>query len=326
MKSSLFWVFIVASLTISYLASRLIGNEYYFFAFFSILQLAALSTAWNIMGGFCGYINFGTPGFLALGAYTGMIIGQFGGLPLPVQILGAAVVSGLLGLFTGYMTLRLKGIFFAIATLAISVILETVVNNLDFVGGARGMVVYRPDSVAFFSNYNRFLFFVMACIVVIGVVIARYVQVSWIGRGLRAIRDNEEAAEGLGVPTLNLKLLAAGVSGALMGAAGAPSPLFMSFIEPSSLFNMNFAVLAMAMPLVGGTSHWAGPIIGALILGVLQQTISVTISSEVNVLLIGVVLVLTVILAPRGLLGFFPSRPERHQIDKERSVGPVPTQ
>ena len=136
-----------------------------------------------------------------------------------------------------------------------------------------------------FASYTRMLFVVMAFLAVLAVSVARYVQVSWIGRGLRAIRDSEEAAEC--VPTLKLKLFACTVSGALMGAAGAPMPMYLSFVEPASSFSLNWGVSALAMPMIGGTAHWIGPVVGALLLGSIQQTATVTISSEINVLVVG---------------------------------------
>ena len=119
---------------------------------------------------------------------------------------------------------------------------------------------------ALFGSYTRLLFVAMALLAVLAVALARYIQTSWIGRGLRAIRDNEEAAECVGVPTLKLKLFAATASGALMGVAGAPFPLYMSFIEPTSAFSLNYAVSALAMPIIGGTASWVGPVIGAVLL------------------------------------------------------------
>ena len=177
--------------------------------------------------------------------------------------------------------------------------------NWRYVGGATGLQLLRPDVMAPFSSYTRMLFVVMALLAVISVSIARYVQVSWIGRGLRAIRDSGEAAECSGVPTLRLKLFACTVSGALMGAAGAPMPMYLSFIEPASSFSLNWGVSALAMPMIGGTAHWIGPVIGALLLGTIQQVVTVTISNEINVLVVGVLLVLFVELAPDGVVGLF---------------------
>jgi branched-chain amino acid transport system permease protein len=227
------------------------------------------------------------------------------GAPLAVQIAAAALVSGLLGFGVGLLTLRLRGIFFAIATVAIIFIMETLMVNWRYVGGATGLQLLRPDVMQPFASYTRMLFAVMALLVVIAVSVARYVQTSWIGRGLRAIRDSEEAAECSGVPTLKLKLFACTVSGALMGAAGAPMPMYLSFIEPASFFSLNYSVSALAMPMIGGTVHWIGPVLGALLLGSIQQIVTVTISNEINVLVIGVLLVLFVVFAPDGVIGLF---------------------
>jgi branched-chain amino acid transport system permease protein len=138
---------------------------------------------------------------------------------------------------------------------------------------------------------------------VVAVLAARMIERSWIGRGLSALRDNEEAAECMGVPTLRLKLFATTVSGFFLGVAGAPFPYYVTYVEPSSAFNLDYAVNALAMPMIGGTTTWIGPVIGAVMLGTAQQVATVTISSELNLLIVGVVLVLFVVLAPEGITG-----------------------
>jgi len=280
-------------------------NEYFFYAAFVVLQFVVLATAWNILGGYAGYVNFGTAAFFAIGAYTAVVLFKWLGAPLAAQIAAGAAISGLLGFGVGLLTLRLRGIFFAIATVAIIFIMETLMVNWRYVGGATGLQLLRPDVMQPFASYTRMLFAVMALLAVIAVSVARYVQTSWIGRGLRAIRDSEEAAECSGVPTLKLKLFACTISGALMGAAGAPMPMYLSFIEPASFFSLNYSVSALAMPMIGGAAHWIGPVIGALLLGSIQQIVTVTISNEINVLVIGVLLVLFVVFAPDGVLGLF---------------------
>jgi branched-chain amino acid transport system permease protein len=280
-------------------------NEYFFFAGYVVLSFVVLATAWNILGGYAGYVNFGTPAFFGTGAYTAVVLFKSLGVPLIVQILGAAVMAGLLGLAVGLLTLRLRGIFFAIATVAVIFIMETLMVNWRYVGGATGLQLLRPEVLAPFATYTRMLFVVMALLAVAAVSIARYIQVSWIGRGLRAIRDTEEAAEASGVPTLKLKLFACVVSGALMGAAGAPMPMYLSFIEPASTFNLSYTIGALGGSIIGGMSHWLGPIIGAILIGSLQQIVTVTIPGEVNVLVVGVLLVLFVVVAPEGILGLF---------------------
>jgi len=280
-------------------------NEYFFFAAFVVLTFVVLATAWNILGGYAGYVNFGTSAFFGLGAYSAVVLFKGLGAPLAVQIAAGAAMGALLGFGVGLLTLRLRGIFFAIATVAVIFIMETLMINWRYVGGATGLQLLRPEAMAPFTSYTRMLFVVMALMAVVSVAVARFVQTSWIGRGLRALRDSEEAAEASGVPTLRLKLFACVISGALMGAAGAPMPMYLSFIEPASTFSLNYAIGALAAPMIGGTMHWLGPVIGAILLASLQQIVTVTISGEMNVLVIGVLLVLFVVLAPEGILGFF---------------------
>jgi branched-chain amino acid transport system permease protein len=280
-------------------------NEYFFYAAYIVLTFVVLATAWNILGGYAGYVNFGTGAFFGLGSYSAVVLFKALEAPLAVQIVAAAAVGAALGFGVGIMTLRLRGIFFAIATVAILFIMETLMVNWRYVGGATGLQLLRPEVIAPFATYTRMLFVVVAFLAVLAVSIARYVQVSWIGRGLRAIRDSEEAAECSGVPTLRLKLFACVASGALMGAAGAPMPMYLSFIEPASSFSLNWGVSALAMPMIGGTAHWIGPVLGALLLGSIQQIVTVTISNEINVLVVGVLLVLFVVLAPDGIVGLY---------------------
>ena len=300
-----FWISAAVILGAVVAAAFIVKNEFVFYAGYTVLLYVVLATAWNILGGYAGYVNFGTPAFFGLGAYTGAVLYKAFALPLGLQIAAAFVMSGLLGLFAGMLTLRLRGIFFAIATIALVVIMETVFINWRYAGGATGLQLLRPPPLPPFESYIKMLFVVMALMVVVAIAIARYIENSWIGRGLRALRDSEDAAECSGVPTLKLKLFACAVSGGLMGAAGAPMPMYLSFIEPASTFNLNYAVGALAGAMIGGTSHWIGPVLGAILLSSVQQYVSVTISNEINVLVVGILLVFFVVAAPDGIIGFF---------------------
>jgi len=298
-----FWagcaIFLIAAL----LMTQFIRNEYPFFAGYVILQFIVLSVAWTILGGYAGYVNFGTNAFFGVGVYTAVMLVKAYEAPLGVQILTAAVVGGLLGLGVGLLTLRMRGIFFSIATIALAIIIETTIINWRFVGGAAGIQLQRPPVMAPFDSYVKMLFFVQALLVVIAIAITRFIQNSRIGRGLHALRDDELAAECTGVPTLRLKLIACVVSGALISAGGAPAAMYLQFANPDSAFNLNYSVSVLAMSLIGGTAHWIGPVLGAILLGTTQQLLAVTISSEVNVLVLGFMLVLFVVAAPKGIIG-----------------------
>ncbi len=310
MRTPLFLVICLAVAAAVFAGAVAVGNDYVFFAGYVILQYVVLSTAWNILGGYCGYVNFGSAAFFALGAYSTVAIYKLMGandlphlVPMPVLMLVGGVISGVVGFGMGYLTLRLRGAFFAIATLALAVVLQTLIVNWDFVGGSRGAYILRPEEVPLIGSYIKYLFLVMLLLAVGSLVIARLIERSRLGYGFATIRDDELAAEASGVPTLKLKLIATTISGALMGMAGAPFPYYIGYLQPSSTFGLDYAVNSIAMPLIGGTTSWVGPLIGTILLGSLQQIATVTISSAVNLLLVGVILVVFVIVAPNGVIG-----------------------
>jgi len=286
-------------------ASQKVANEYFFVAAYTVLQFVILATAWNILGGYTGYVNFGSAAFFAVGAYTTVALYNAFKAPLPVVIVAGTVTAGLVGLGVGYLTLRLRGVFFAIATLALSVVLYTFVVNWDYVGGARGAYIILPREVPFgLPRYINLLYIAMVLMSAFALVVARAIETSTLGRGLAAIRDDELAAECSGVPTLRLKIVSATISGALMGMAGTTLPFYLSYIEPSSAFSLSYAVNSIAMPLIGGMMSWMGPLIGAVLLGTIQQVVQVTVSSAWNLLIVGVLLVVFVTMAPNGIMGW----------------------
>jgi len=307
-RSSIFPIAAVAVGTATFFGARYLHNDYLFFAGYVVLEYVVLATAWNILGGYCGYVNFGTAAFFALGAYSSVAIHKLSPMPMPVLILVGGVVSGIVGLGMGYLTLRLRGAFFSIATLALAVVVQTLITNWDFVGGSRGAYVIRPATAPLVGSYIQYLFLVMLVLAIVAVAAARMIERSWLGYGFASIRDDELAAEASGVPTLRLKLVATTLSGALMGMAGAPLPYYVGYLDPASGFNLAYAVNSIAMPLVGGTTTWIGPVIGALLLGTIQQVATVTISSAVNLLIVGVLLVAFVMIAPNGIIGLVEAR------------------
>jgi branched-chain amino acid transport system permease protein len=322
------WLFFLIALSIgaaAFALALLLRSDYLFFAGYVVLQFVVLATAWNILGGYCGYVNFGSAAFFAIGVYSSVALIKLGAnpgrylpdflaaavktiapLPIPALQLVAGIVAGIIGLGMGYLTLRLRGVFFAIATLAMAVVLQTLIINWDFVGGARGAYVVRPANFTLGPlaiNYIEYLFLIMLVLAVIALTVARLIERSRLGYGFASIRDDELAAEACGVPTLRLKLLATAISGALMGMAGAPFPYYIGYVEPAATFGLPYAVNSIAMPMIGGTTSWPGPLLGAILLGSLQQIATVTISSAVNLLIVGVLLVGFVVIAPKGILG-----------------------
>jgi branched-chain amino acid transport system permease protein len=303
MRSWTFTLVAVVAGAALFALSRFVQNDYFFFAGYVVLQYIVLSTAWNILGGYCGYVNFGTAALFALGAYTSVAIHKFHPVPIPVLIVIGGAVSAVVGLGIGYLTLRLRGAFFSIATLALAVVIQTLIINWDYVGGSRGAYILRPQTAPVIGSYIQYLFLIMLVLAIAAVAVARLIERSRLGYGFATIRDDEIAAEASGVPTLRLKLIATTLSGAFMGMAGAPLPYYVGYLDPASGFNLAYAVNSIAMPVIGGTTTWIGPLIGAILLGTLQQWVTVTISSAVNLLIVGLLLVAFVIIAPNGIVG-----------------------
>ncbi|HWF94109.1 MAG TPA: branched-chain amino acid ABC transporter permease [Xanthobacteraceae bacterium] len=307
MRSSVFFLICVVVAAGVFGAARLIGNDYAFFAGYVVLQFIVLAQAWNILGGYTGYVNFGSAAFFALGAYTSIFFHKSYPLPIPILMLLGGIVSGLAGLGMGYLALRLRGAFFAIATLAFAVVLQTLVVNWNYLGGARGAYVIRPESVWLIGNYVHYLFLLMLALAVLAITTARTIERSRLGYGFATIRDDELAAEACGVPTLRLKLIATTLSGAFMGMAGAPFPYYLGYVQPAAAFGLDYAVNAIAMPMIGGTTTWIGPLVGAILVAGLQQWATVTISSELGLLVVGLLLVGFVVVAPSGIVGLVRS-------------------
>jgi branched-chain amino acid transport system permease protein len=307
-QTRIFFLIAAAVAALVFVAARFVSNDYVFFAGYTVLQFVVLATAWNILGGYTGYVNFGSAAFFAMGAYASVFFHKTYQLPIPLLIIIGGAVSGLVGFGMGYLTLRLRGAFFAIATLALAVVLQTFIVNWDYVGGSRGAYIIRPAEVLFVGPYIQYLFLLMLGLVVAALTCARWIERSQLGYGFATIRDDELAAEACGVPTLQLKLIATTISGGLMGMAGAPFPYYIGYLQPASAFGLEYAVNSIAMPMIGGTTSWVGPLIGAILLGSLQQIATVTISSAVNLLIVGLLLVAFVIIAPRGIVGFVQER------------------
>jgi branched-chain amino acid transport system permease protein len=182
-RTRVFLLILIAVAAVVFFGARMVNNDYVFFAGYTVLQFIVLATAWNILGGYTGYVNFGSAAFFALGAYATVFWHKFYPLPIPLLIVIGGIVSGIVGFGTGYLTLRLRGAFFAIATLALAVVLQTFVVNWDYVGGSRGAYIIRPNEIALIGPYIQYLFLLMLALVVISLAIARGIERSQLGYG-----------------------------------------------------------------------------------------------------------------------------------------------
>src|SRR6202008_5110803 len=158
-SSVAFWTGAFVFLSVVVAMTQLKQNKYPFFAGYVILQFLVLSVAWSILGGYAGYVNFGTNAFFGVGVYTAVLLFKALGAPLGVEIIVAGAVGSLLGFGVGLLTLRMQGIFFSIATIALAIIIETTVTNWRYVGGAAGIQLQRPPAMPPVDSYQKKLVF-----------------------------------------------------------------------------------------------------------------------------------------------------------------------
>lgn len=258
------------------------------------LLVAVLAQSWNIIGGFAGYASFGNSVFYGLGTYgTAIAMVKFG-LPFWVGLVAGGVLGMVCALLLGLPILRLRGHYFAIATLGISVTMSAVVANLDIAGRNIGLIL--P------LTRNDTLFYEAALILLAAATLAViYISRSRFGMGLIAIREDEDAAAVMGVNTTFYKIIALVLSALFTAIAGGIHAYWITFIDPSSAFDLTLNVRMVIMTVFGGPGTVAGPLIGSFILSTVYEVLANSISTAAA-LLFGVVIVVAVVFMPRGLL------------------------
>jgi branched-chain amino acid transport system permease protein len=266
-----------------------------------VLMFATLSFGWNILGGYTGYVSFGNVVFFGIGAYTSAALWQHWhqqSIPLAIGI--AIVVAVAFAVVLGIPILRLRGHYFAIATLGIALATQEIVANIDWLGAGSGQAIRPLES---FSSYYVAMWIVCAASMLATYLITR----SKLGYALVAIRENEEAAAVLGVDATRYKVIAWAISAAMAASAGAVFAGANGFIDPPTAFATDDNVFPIVMALLGGVSTVAGPLIGALILTAINETLW-SHFPQIHTLFFGAVIVLVVLFLPRGLLWLLNTR------------------
>ena len=278
-----------------------------------ILYLAVMGQAWNILGGFGGQFSFGHAVFFGTGAYAiGVLQVQFGlnawvALPLAIGL------SALVGAILGALSFRygLKGSYFALVTLAFAEVFRILANTFLFTGAGVGLQLPLKESFAEmqFATKGGYLYLILA-IMVAAFSCAIWLKHSRYGAWLLAVRDNEDAAQALGVDPFTVKLKAIALSGAIMGAGGAFYVQLFRYIDPGLSFGPSVSVEALLVAIIGGMGSIWGPLIGAIVLDTLGHLTRNLFENAAGLSLVvyGVVLVLMVTFAPRGLIGLLQLR------------------
>ena len=257
------------------------------------LLLATLAQSWNIIGGFTGYVSFGNSVFYGLGIYgTAIAMVQFN-LPFGVGLLFGLVLAMVCALLIGIPILRLRGPYFAIATLGLSAAMGALISNIGIAGANSGLVLplIRADSMFYWIA----LVLLLACTLTV-----YWLSRGRFGAGLVAIREDEDAAATMGVNTTLFKVIALVLSAAFTSIAGGIYAYWISFIDPASAFDPTLNVRMVIMAVFGGPGTVLGPLAGSFILSAIYEVLSSWISTAAA-LLFGIVIVLAVVFTPRGI-------------------------
>ena len=277
-----------------------------------ILFWTAQSTSWNILSGYSGYFSFGQGAFFGVGVYTMAILFGRQGMSWWVAAVAAGIASMVLGLAIGTIAFRLRslrGEIFALLTLAIPFILASVARLSKAIDGGQGIVIPVPEAPSFLSQFQEFVFFVSGVVALFALAVAYVMQHTRYGWALFTIRDDEDVAEGLGVPTFLHKMIAIGATGLIAGISGAVAALQLGFVNIEGTFNLDVPLFVIVMSVLGGRGHWAGPMVGAIYVYTLQNRLASGGFEGWSLIALGVILILVMLLAPQGLMAGFRRRP-----------------
>jgi branched-chain amino acid transport system permease protein len=263
---------------------------------FVTLTLVTASVGWNLLGGFGGQVSFGFAVFYGLGAYTAALSIN-GGIPPVLAFLLGAAVAALASLLIGLPTFRLKGPYFAIATIGVSEAVRVVMTNVPWTGGASG---YRIIEKGRFLQMHHYYTALTLAALAVGISIL--VRRSKLGLALIAIREDQDAASDLGVNPFATKLLVHALAAALAGAAGGVYARYAAFIDPDGVFAFRNGIAILLMPIIGGVGTIWGPVIGAFVYGLIHEEV-VAYFPQAHLLIFGSLLILIILFEPGGVVG-----------------------
>jgi branched-chain amino acid transport system permease protein len=278
-------------------------SSYLMHIFILVIIYSMIGMAWNLLGGYCGQVSFGHAAFFGVGAYTaGILYSKLGvsawwGLPLSIFVVTA------FSLVIGFICLRLRGPYFALATLAMGEVLRVTSENLvAFTGGDVGILIRQRTWVG-----KTWFYYIVLSLAIGAFLLIKKVVESKLGYYFVSIREDQDAAESLGIDTTFYKTIALSLSGAVTGLAGAFYTNYMGYIDPTVVFNLHdISIVTIMVVMVGGVATYWGPVIGALIMVFLAEVIrSMPKIGAAHQTLFGILLIFIIIFLPNGIVGDF---------------------
>lgn len=278
---------------------------YFLSLLYMVFLYVVLAESWNLIGGLAGYLSFGHVAFFGIGAYTtAFLMSKFDlstALLLPVSLSGG-LVSAAVALVVGYPCLRLRGPYFAVITLCFAFVVQILVENLPFFGGVEGLWLAPTEATV--ASQRTLYYELMMGLMVVVLVVVRTIEGSKLGAGLIAVREDEEVAQCLGIPTPRIKLLAFVLSAFFPGVAGGLHACYLTYISPVIVFDVMISILMVLMTLLGGGGSWAGALIGAVFLSVLNEFLTTFVGAEIARILYGMLFLGVILFLPNGLWEF----------------------
>lgn len=277
---------------------------YYLILFSTVLFWVTQSTSWNLLSGYAGYFSFGQGAYIGVGAYSMAVLTGRHGVNFLLSVVTGTVLSAILAWITGAIAFRLKslrGEIFALLTLAVPFILSAAAIITPSVDGGQGTTLPVPKFPGWVADFQHLLFYLNLVVAALSIGIAVWVTSSRLGRGLAAINDAEDAAEVMGVPTFRYKMFAIVIGGALGGMGGSLFALQIGYVSTETIFNLTIPLTVIVISVLGGRRHWAGPIVGALIIVMVQDRLSSAGMTAWAPIIFGSLLAILVILAPDGM-------------------------
>lgn len=287
---------------------------FYLLFLYTLFFWIAQASSWNLFTGFSGYFSFGQGAYYGVGVYAVGVLVAKQGWPLLISFLVGGVLGALLGLFIGLVVFRLRklrGEIFALMTLAVAFVMGAVARVSSTIDGGQGIPlsgVPLPDAL---GDFPAMIFRLGLIVATLAVLCAQAIQRSRLGWGLFSIRDDEDVAEALGVPTFRFKMAALGISAFLAGLSGAIHSLQISYVTIEDIFNIRVPLLVILMSILGGTRHWMGPVLGALVVYTLSDRLNRAGLQDMSDIVIGGLLILMIVAVKEGLYLRMRQRPLR---------------
>jgi len=297
------WIVLGCLVVLGFIALPFLIEGYWVRVTTSILMYAIVTAALNIIAGFAGYAAFGNIVFFGIGAYTTAMLMLRVGFPWWGGVIVGGLLAAVYAILLGIPILRLRGHYFAIATLGINRATEQIALDWgSFTGGGKGITLPLPKMEI--QQFYAMIYFIMFGLLLLTVLANFIISRSRLGYALRAIRDNEDAAEASGIFPARCKITAWAISAFLTGLTGGVFAYWFSFIEPATVFDIMIAVKAFVMMMLGGAGTVLGPVLGAFLIELISETVWGKFLT-LHMMILGVIMVAVVILIPKGMLDMF---------------------